>query len=125
MKNMLKIILILIVAIMIVSIAFASLYPMDFYSLVFLTWVLIDPEPCGKFMAETVYMLVQMDHLKNIMTEDEWNEVQEYFDKKRTESKRSAITFDCINVVENHYVLPLWPDMQKKALEIWKEDYGQ
>ena len=126
MKNKSKIFLITIIIVIIIttSIILSMLNPLEFYSVTFLAWSLMDPEPCGKFMAENVYMLIQWDYLENAITDkDQWNELQQkYFDKKQAEIKKSVDRFDCINVAENNNIVPLWPDIQKRALEIWKVD---
>ena len=124
MKNKSKVFLIIIIIIITLSMIFFMLNPMEFYSAVFLTWSLMDPEPCGKFMAENVYMLIQWDYLKKVIIDkDNWNELQrDYFEKKQEDIKKSVDRFDCVEVVENKGTVPLWPDIQKRALEVWKED---
>ena len=124
MKNKSKVFLIIIVVTITFSMIFFMLNPMEFYSAVFLTWSLMDPEPCGKFMSENVYMLIQWDYLKKVIIDkDHLNELQrDYFEKKQEDIKKSIDRFDCVDVVENKGIVPLWPDIQKRALEVWKGD---
>ena len=120
MKTKLIITFTIVFVILAIPITFMSLNPMEFYSAATLVWALTDPEVCGKFMAPNVLVLFQENYLKNVMTLEELDHVQDYFVTKQTELKKSAMEFNCINVVENQGLLPFWPDMQQKVLEIWK-----
>ena len=54
------------------------------------------------------------------MTEDEWNETKWSFEQRQITLKRSAISFGCIEIIENQDGVSFWTDMEEKILKIWK-----